>query len=107
MGPSGIRPDLSKLTAIVDWKTLTDLQNLGAFTRVGCSSGEREGSIQGCDEGSLPREVVDERTRARVPRLKTARTSEPIFKSPKFDRTLFVITTVQIRVNWDVDTATT
>ncbi|KAG6903546.1 hypothetical protein DXG01_016988, partial [Tephrocybe rancida] len=32
VGPAGIRPDLTKLTAIVDWKTPTDLQNLGAFT---------------------------------------------------------------------------
>jgi len=29
--PSGIKPDLTKLTAVVDWKTPHDLQNLGAF----------------------------------------------------------------------------
>jgi hypothetical protein len=31
VGPSGIKPDLTKLTAVVDWKTPHDLQNLGAF----------------------------------------------------------------------------
>ena len=31
VGPDGIKPDLTKLTAIADWKTLTDLQNLGSF----------------------------------------------------------------------------
>ena len=30
-GPDGIKPDLTKLTAIVDWKTPTDLQSLGSF----------------------------------------------------------------------------
>lgn len=34
VGPSGIHLNLSKLTAIVDWKTPTDLQNLGAFTGI-------------------------------------------------------------------------
>jgi hypothetical protein len=32
VGPKGICPDLTKLTAIVDWKQPTDLQNLSAFT---------------------------------------------------------------------------
>ena len=31
VGPDGIKPDLTKLTAIADWKTPTDLQNLGSF----------------------------------------------------------------------------
>jgi hypothetical protein len=32
VGPTGIKPDLTKLTAIVDWKRPTDLQNLATFT---------------------------------------------------------------------------
>src|SRR6202789_1467163 len=32
VGPTGIRADLTKLTAIADWKRPTDLQNLTAFT---------------------------------------------------------------------------
>ena len=31
VGPDGIKPDLTKLTAIADWKTLTDLQNLHSW----------------------------------------------------------------------------
>ena len=31
VGPEGIKPDLTKLTAIADWKTPKDLQNLGSF----------------------------------------------------------------------------
>jgi len=31
VGPSGIKSDLSKLTAIMDWKTPHDLQNLAGF----------------------------------------------------------------------------
>jgi len=31
VGPSGIKPDLTKLTSIVDWDTPHNLQNLGSF----------------------------------------------------------------------------
>jgi hypothetical protein len=31
VGPEGIKPDLTKLTALVDWKAPMDLQNLGSF----------------------------------------------------------------------------
>jgi len=31
IGREGIKPDLTKLTAIADWKQHKDLQNLGAF----------------------------------------------------------------------------
>ena len=31
VGPDSIKPDLTKLTAIADWKTPKDLQNLGSF----------------------------------------------------------------------------
>lgn len=31
VGQDDIKPDLKKLTAIADWKTPTDLQNLGSF----------------------------------------------------------------------------
>jgi hypothetical protein len=32
VGPNGICPDLTKLTAIVNWKQPTELQNLAVFT---------------------------------------------------------------------------
>ena len=32
VGPTGIKPDLTKLTVILDWKQPTYLQNLAAFT---------------------------------------------------------------------------
>ena len=31
VGPNGIKPDLTKLTAITDWRIPKDLQNLGSF----------------------------------------------------------------------------
>ena len=31
VGPEGIKPDLTKLTAVADWKTPEDLQNLSSF----------------------------------------------------------------------------
>ena len=31
VGPDGIKPDLTKLTAVANWKKPTDLQNLGSF----------------------------------------------------------------------------
>ena len=31
VGPDGIKPDLTKLIAIADWKRPKDLQNLGSF----------------------------------------------------------------------------
>ena len=36
VGPDGIKPDLTKLTAIADWRIPKDLQNLGSFLDLTC-----------------------------------------------------------------------
>jgi transposase InsO family protein len=118
VGPSGIRPDLSKLTAIVDWKTPTDLQNLGAFTGI---TGYFRTLVKGYSTMAQP--LTDLAKGLDVPKgkgkaayrramkgysltglwtrehmhaflkLKIALTSEPILKGPKFDGTPFIVTT--------------
>ena len=49
VGPNGIKLDLTKLTAVADWKTLTDLHNLSSF--VGLTNYFRS-LIKGCVNSS-------------------------------------------------------
>ena len=118
VGPSGIHPDLSKLTAIVDWKMPTDLQNLGAFTGItgyfctlvkGYSTmaqplmdlekglevlkGKGKAAYRCAMKGhSLEGLWTKEHTHTFL-KLKITLMSEPIHKGPKFDGTPFVIMT--------------
>ena len=118
VGPEGIKPDLTKLTAVADWKTPTDLQNLGSFVGL---TGYFRSLIKGY--ASIVQPLTDLARKLDLPklkgkaaytramkghsleglwtkehdhaflRLKVALTSEPVLKGPKYDGTPFVITT--------------
>ena len=118
VGPDGMKPDLTKLTAIADWKTPTDLQNLGSFLGL---TGYFRPLIKGY--ASIAQPLTDLARKLELPklkgkaayakamkghsleglwgkehdlaflRLKVALTSEPVLKGPKYDGTPFVITT--------------
>ena len=118
VGPDGIKPDLTKLTAIMDWKTPTDLQNLRSFIGL---TGHFQPLIKGY--ASIAQPLTDLARKVELPkmkgkatyaramkgyslqglwkkehdhaflRLKVALTSEPVLKGPKYDRTPFVVTT--------------
>ena len=118
VGPDSIKPDLTKLTAIVDWKTPTDLQNLGSFIGL---TGHFQPLIKGY--ASIAQPLTDMAWKVEPPkmkgkaayaramkgyslqglwkkehdhaflRLKVALTSEPVLKGPKCDGTPFVVTT--------------
>ncbi|GLB38087.1 putative retrotransposable element Tf2 155 kDa protein type 1-like [Lyophyllum shimeji] len=118
VGPKGIRPDLTKLTAIVDWKTPTDVQNLTAFTgltgyfrslvkgyavmaqpltdlarSLDIPRGKGKAAYRRAMKGhSLQGIWKPEHDRAFL-RLKVALTSEPVLKGPRFDGTPFIVTT--------------
>ena len=118
IGPDGIKPDLTKLTAVVDWKTPTDLQNLGSFLGL---TGYFRSLVKGY--AAIVQPLTDlvrslnlpklkgkaaytramkghsmtgiwgkEHDRAFL-RLKIALTCEPVLKGPKYDGTPFIITT--------------
>lgn len=117
VGSDGIKPDLTKLTAIAEWKIPADLQNLGAFLGL---AGYFRALIKGyasiaqpltdLARSDIPRTKgkaaytramkgyslqsiwKDEHTQAFL-RLKVALTSEPVLKGPKFDGTPFIVTT--------------
>ena len=118
VGPDGIKPDLTKLTAITDWKTPTDLQNLGSFLGL---TGYFRSLIKGY--ASVAQPLTDLARNLELPklkgkaaytramkgysleglwkkehdqaflRLKVALTSEPVLKGPKYDGTPFIVTT--------------
>ena len=118
VGPDGIKPDLTKLTAVADWKTPTDLQNLGSFLGL---TGYFRSLIKGY--ASIAQPLSDLARNLELPklkgkaaytramkgfslqglwnkdhdraflRLKVALTSEPVLKGPRYDGTPFVVTT--------------
>ena len=118
VGPLGVQPDLSKLTAIVNWKIPDDALTLAGF--LGLNGWFRD-LILGYAKKEQPlwdllwkvdmpenhtktiyRQVMTnfklkdhwnkEHTRAFLT-LKAALTSEPVLKGPKWDGTPFIITT--------------
>jgi hypothetical protein len=118
VGPEGIKPDLTKLTAIIDWDAPHDLLNLKSFLGL---CGHFRSLIK--DYARIAQPLTDLERLARVggagskgewrrrmravelrkewtPRhqvvfvkLKAALTSEPVLRGPVFDRRPFVITT--------------
>ena len=118
VGPDGIKPDLAKLTAVAEWKTPMDLQNLGSFLGL---TGYFRSLIKGY--ASIAQPLSDLARNLELPklkgkaaytramkghsikelwtkehdraflRLKIALTSEPVLKGPKYDGTPFIITT--------------
>jgi hypothetical protein len=118
VGPDGIKPDLTKLTAVADWKTPKDLQNLGSFLGL---TGYFRPLIKGY--ASIAQPLTDLARNLELPklkgkaaytramkgfsleglwekehdraflRLKVALTSEPVLKGPKYDGTPFIVTT--------------
>jgi len=117
VGPDGVQPDATKLTAIVDWQQPPDLLNLSSF--VGLAGYFRD-LIKNYARIAQP--LTDLIKRAAIPKnagkaayrvalrrvklvntwlvahetafltLKNALTSEPILKAPRFDGTPFIIT---------------
>jgi hypothetical protein len=118
VGQQGIRPDLTKLTAVVNWGIPQDLQNLNSFT---CLTGYFRSLIK--DYAIIAQPLTDLCRGIDVPRnkgkgayrkamrnmslvgkwttelndaflnLKLALTSEPVLRSPRYDGTPFVVTT--------------
>jgi hypothetical protein len=117
VGPHGIKPDLTKLTAVIDWEKPQDLQNLGVFLGL---TGYFCNLIKGYTKIAQP--LTDLVKAAEIPHkrgkgvycsamchhtlerswgakeqhtllsLKIALTQEPILKGPKFDSTPFIVT---------------
>ena len=117
-GPDGIKPDLTKLTAIVDWKTPTDLQNLGSFLglagyfwflikgytsiaqllsdlarKVELPKLKGKAAYMRAMKGYSLEELWKKEHNHAFLQLKVALTCEPILKGPKYDSTPFVIMT--------------
>lgn len=118
VGPTGIKPDLTKLTSIVGWDTPRNLQNLGSFLGL---TGYFRSLVKGYAVIAQP--LTDLARSLELPRmkgkaaysramkgsslegrwtsihnkaflqLKIALTSEPVLKGPKYDGTPFVVTT--------------
>ena len=117
VGKQGIRPDLAKLTAVIDWGIPQDLLNLNSFT---CLTGYFRSLIK--DYAIIAQPLTDLCRGLDVPRhkgkgayrqamrnmslvgkwtpelnnaflnLKLALTSDPVIRSPRYDGTPFVVT---------------
>lgn len=118
VGPTGVQPDLSKLTAIVNWKTPEDALALagflgltGWFRDLVLGYAKKEQPLRDLLRSvDLPEKYTktvyrrimanhklkdhwnEKHTRAFLS-LKAAMTSEPVLKGPKWDGTPFIITT--------------
>jgi hypothetical protein len=118
VGPMGVQPDLSKLTAIVNWKTPEDAMALagflgltGWFRDLVLGYAKKEQPLRDLLRNvDLPEKYTktiyrrimanhklkdhwkEEHTRAFIA-LKAAMTSEPVLKGPKWDGTPFIVTT--------------
>src|SRR5882762_885168 len=118
VGPDGVKPDATKLTAIVGWRQPPDLLNLSRF--LGLAGYFRDlvknyakiaqplsDLIRGA---AIPKDCGKAAYRAALQAiklantwtpahsvaflgLKTALTSEPVLKAPRFDGTPFIVTT--------------
>jgi hypothetical protein len=118
VGPAGIRPDLTKLTAIVDWKRPKDLQNLAAFTgltgyfrslirgyaaiaqpltdlgrSLNIPKGKGKAAYRKAMRNHTLGDLWKEEHEEAFMQLKIALTNEPALKGPKYDGTPFIITT--------------
>ena len=117
VGPDGIKPDLTKLTAIVDWEQPEDLNALESFLGL---TGHFRDLIQ--DYSRIAAPLTDLKRDSKIPntigkaayrramrsckllgvwtdkhtesflKLKALLTNEPVLKGPKFDGTTFVVT---------------
>ena len=118
VGPKGVQPDLSKLTAIVNWKIPADMLALVGFLGLtgwfrdlilGYAKKEqplrdllRKVDMPEKHTKTIYRRVManhklkdhwtEEHTQAFIA-LKAAMTSEPVLKGPKWDGTPFIVTT--------------
>jgi hypothetical protein len=118
IGPNGVQPDLSKLTAIVNWKVPEDALALVGFLGLtgwfrdlvlGYAKKEqplrdllRKVDMPDKHTKSIYRRVManfklknhwtNEHTKSFIA-LKAAMTSEPVLKGPKWDGTPFIVTT--------------
>ena len=118
VGPNGVKPDATKITAVVDWRQPPDVLNLSRFLGL---TGHFRDLVKGY--AKLAQLLTDLVRGANVPKnagkaayraalqaiklvnvwapthtkaflaLKTLLTSEPVLKAPRFDGTPFIVTT--------------
>jgi len=118
VGPDGVKPDATKITAVVDWRQPPDVLNLSRFLGL---TGHFRDLVKGYAKIAQP--LTDLVRGVNVPKnagktvyraalqavkltntwtkahtkaflaLKTVLTSEPVLKAPRFDGTPFIVTT--------------
>ena len=117
VGPGGVQPDNTKLTAVVDWREPPDLLNLSRFLSL---TGYFRDLVKGYAKmaqpltdlvrgAAIPRDAGKAAYRAALQKIKLANvwspaqesaflnlkkalTSEPVLKAPRFDGTPFIVT---------------